>query len=34
MDIHSISEVNRPGVDLSAIPGPATSATFETDRKS
>jgi NADH-quinone oxidoreductase subunit G len=33
MDIHSISEVNRPGVDLSAIAGPATSATFETDRK-
>jgi len=28
MDIHSISEVNRPEIDLSAIPGPATSDVF------
>ena len=29
MDIHDISGVNDPDVDLSAIPGPATSKTFE-----
>lgn len=29
MDIHSISEVNRPGVDLSKIEGPAHSDDFE-----
>jgi NADH-quinone oxidoreductase subunit G len=28
MDIHSVSEVNKPEIDLSAIPGPATSDTF------
>jgi hypothetical protein len=28
MDIHDKSEVNIPGVDLSKIPGPATSTTF------
>ncbi|MGJ7030440.1 2Fe-2S iron-sulfur cluster-binding protein [Niabella hirudinis] len=28
MDIHSISEVNDPGVDLSKIPGPATGEVF------
>jgi len=33
MDIHSISEVNKPGVDLSAIPGPAHSEDFETNGK-
>jgi len=29
MDIHSVSEVNKPSVDLSLIQGPATSDTFE-----
>jgi NADH-quinone oxidoreductase subunit G len=29
MDIHSVSEVNDPSVDLSLLPGPATSQTFE-----
>lgn len=33
MDIHSISEVNMPGIDLSAIPGPAHSDDFETKSK-
>ncbi len=33
MDIHSISEVNRPEIDLSAIPGPATSDIFESAPK-
>ena len=28
MDIHSVSEVNDPSIDLSAIDGPATSATY------
>ncbi len=28
MDIHSVSEVNRPGIELSEINGPATSAVF------
>jgi len=34
MDIHSVSEVNDPGVDLSAIAGPATSAVFKSTKKS
>ncbi|WP_336518072.1 2Fe-2S iron-sulfur cluster-binding protein [Pollutibacter soli] len=35
MNIHSVSEVNRPEIDLSAIPGPATSDVFnETPKKS
>ncbi len=29
MDIHDVSDVNDPGVDLSSIDGPATSKTFE-----
>ena len=29
MDIHSISDVNDPSIDLSLIEGPATSKTFE-----
>ncbi len=29
MDIHNVSDVNDPDIDLSAIPGPATSKTFE-----
>jgi NADH-quinone oxidoreductase subunit G len=33
MDIHSVSEVNRPGIELSAIPGPATSDTFNQEKK-
>ncbi len=33
MDIQSISEVNKPGIDLSAIPGPAHSEDFETNGK-
>ena len=33
MDIHSVSEVNKPGVDLSAIAGPAHSSDFETKGK-
>ena len=32
MDIHSISEVNDPGVDLSKIPGPATGAVFNREK--
>lgn len=32
MDIHSISEVNQPGIDLSAIPGPATSDVFNAEK--
>jgi NADH-quinone oxidoreductase subunit G len=34
MDIHSVSEVNRPGIDLGALPGPATSDTFNPNPKS
>jgi NADH-quinone oxidoreductase subunit G len=34
MDIHSVSEVNRPGIALSELPGPATSDTFNVDKKS
>jgi NADH-quinone oxidoreductase subunit G len=33
MDIHSISEVNMSGIDLSAIPGPAHSDDFESNGK-
>jgi NADH-quinone oxidoreductase subunit G len=29
MDIHTVSEVNQPHIDLSEIPGPATGAVFE-----
>lgn len=29
MDIHTISEVNKPGIDLSALKGPATGEVFE-----
>jgi NADH-quinone oxidoreductase subunit G len=29
MDIHTVSEVNKPGIDLSEIDGPATSEVFE-----
>jgi NADH-quinone oxidoreductase subunit G len=32
MDIHDVSDVNEPDIDLSAIPGPATSETFEKDK--
>jgi NADH-quinone oxidoreductase subunit G len=32
-DIHTVSEVNKPGVDLSVIPGPATSEVFNTNGK-
>jgi len=32
-DIHTVSEVNKPGVDLSAIPGPATSDVFDAKGK-
>ena len=28
MDIHTVSDVNEPDLDLSAIPGPATGKTF------
>ncbi len=31
MDIHSVSEVNRPEIDLSEIEGPATSADYKND---
>jgi NADH-quinone oxidoreductase subunit G len=34
MDIHSVSEVNKPGVTLSEIAGPATSDVFKSDKKS
>jgi NADH-quinone oxidoreductase subunit G len=33
MDIHSVSEVNQPGIDLSKIPGPPTSDVFDEDEK-
>jgi NADH-quinone oxidoreductase subunit G len=33
MDIHSVSEVNDPSIDLSAINGPATSKVFEHSKK-
>jgi len=33
MDIHSVSEVNRPDIDLSAIPGPAHSSDFDIKEK-
>jgi NADH-quinone oxidoreductase subunit G len=29
MDIHTVSEVNQPQIDLSEIPGPATGEVFE-----
>jgi NADH-quinone oxidoreductase subunit G len=29
MDIHTVSEVNQPQIELSEIPGPATGAVFE-----
>ena len=29
MDIHNVSDVNNPSVDLSELPGPATGETFE-----
>lgn len=32
MDIHDVSEVNDPSVDLSKIPGPATSAVFSKEK--
>jgi NADH-quinone oxidoreductase subunit G len=32
MDIHDVSGVNDPGLDLSAIPGPATSKTFDKEK--
>ena len=31
MDIHSVSEVNRPEIDLSEIEGPAHSSDFKND---
>ena len=31
MDIHTVSDVNEPEIDLSKIPGPATSKTFGND---
>jgi NADH-quinone oxidoreductase subunit G len=33
MDIHSVSEVNKPGIHLSALPGPATSDVFDQENK-
>jgi NADH-quinone oxidoreductase subunit G len=33
MDIHDVSEVNKPGIDLSAIEGPANSHTFNNTSK-
>jgi NADH-quinone oxidoreductase subunit G len=33
MDIHSVSEVNDPSIDLSAIDGPATSDTYKLSTK-
>ena len=33
MDIHDVSEVNRPNIDLSLIEGPATSDTFNESKK-
>jgi hypothetical protein len=33
MDIHSVSGVNDPSVDLSKIEGPATSKTFEKEER-
>jgi NADH-quinone oxidoreductase subunit G len=32
-DIHTVSEVNKPGVDLSLISGPATSEVFDSNGK-
>ena len=32
-DIHTVSEVNKPGIDLSVIPGPATSDVFNSNGK-
>jgi NADH-quinone oxidoreductase subunit G len=32
MDIHSVSEVNRPEIDLSKIQGPSHSTDFEPNR--
>jgi NADH-quinone oxidoreductase subunit G len=34
MDIHDVSEVNRPGIDLSAIEGPAHSIDFNKNGQS
>jgi NADH-quinone oxidoreductase subunit G len=33
MDIHNVSEVNKPGIELSKIDGPATSDVFDNDDK-
>jgi hypothetical protein len=33
MDIHNVSEVNRPGIQLSELPGPATSDTFNIEKR-
>jgi NADH-quinone oxidoreductase subunit G len=34
MDIHAVSEVNDPAIDLSQVNGPATSALYaKTDKK-
>jgi NADH-quinone oxidoreductase subunit G len=33
MDIHSVSEVNDPSIDLSVINGPATGKVFEQTKK-
>jgi len=33
MNIHSVSEVNRPDIDLSQIEGPAHSSDFVEDKK-
>jgi NADH-quinone oxidoreductase subunit G len=32
MDIHSVSEVNKPNVELSEIKGPATGEVFENNK--
>jgi NADH-quinone oxidoreductase subunit G len=32
-DIHTVSEVNKPGINLSVIPGPATSDVFNSNGK-
>ena len=32
MDIHKVSEVNKPGIELSELPGPATGKIFEGDK--
>ena len=33
MDIHTVSEVNKPGIELSKIDGPATSDVFPVEEK-